>query len=611
MKKVFSLFIFLCLSVIAVSAQTIGEIRFEGIKRTNQNYLLKMVGLSVGGNWNESIKSSAISKLTALDKIVEKVEITESEGQNDTVIVTINIQEKYSFLVVPFFTYGNKAGIKPRVIFRNYNLGGYGKYLGIKGAFSCDDSLDFSVDYKDNQFLNRDDMTLSVEAAFETSAPNYAVTDYAPGLAPIGATSWTEERWNDENVTEFSLYGLYGYKLPWRSAQFYANAKFVYEYIAAWDDKSDDYYYEVPIHRIMPSTAASLLIPVAEHFEITPWLGFSYRLQHNEKSGVIIREDYSAFDFLGQYLMYYSPYFNTKFSVPFKEIGLTYSFTPAFSFFIGDHKVKTSLDFTDFGLEYFFNECALNFSLNNTISRNGTLAKGLTYNIALSNTIHQRFFHYKTAYEKGTSWFVDDNPWKSVENTIQVETHLTYKMNYNFYKRHLFALKFRLFYYYNGMNTDDDYKPIDESIYSSVTRKVWEQDVDYEMFENVGDFTGYAGGMLNLGYRLPLFTFKTPNFLGLTMKRELVWDADLSFFVDVGLAQNYGEIMRDGDYKDYIINRDLLHLCPGLGAGIKLEVAPRFIPVKAVVSLGMDLYKMLKEKNFNSNLVFTIGIDNQ
>ena len=33
------------------------------------------------------------------------------------------------------------------------------------------------------------------------------------------------------------------------------------------------------------------------------------------------------------------------------------------------------------------------------------------------------------------------------------------------------------------MNTDDDYKPIDESIYSSVTRKVWEQDVDYEMFE--------------------------------------------------------------------------------------------------------------------------------
>ena len=122
MKKVFSLFIFLCLSVIAVSAQTIGEIRFEGIKRTNQNYLLKMVGLLVGGNWNESIKSSAISKLTALDKIVEKVEITESEGQNDTVIVTINIQEKYSFLVVPFFTYGNKAGIKPRVIFRNYNF---------------------------------------------------------------------------------------------------------------------------------------------------------------------------------------------------------------------------------------------------------------------------------------------------------------------------------------------------------------------------------------------------------------------------------------------------------------------------------------------------------
>jgi hypothetical protein len=161
------------------------------------------------------------------------------------------------------------------------------------------------------------------------------------------------------------------------------------------------------------------------------------------------------------------------------------------------------------------------------------------------------------------------------------------------------------------MNTDDDYKPIDESIYSPVTRRVWEQDVDYEMFENVGDFTGYAGGMLNLGYRLPLFTFKTPNFLGLTMKRELVWDADLSFFVDLGLAQNYGEIMKDGDYKNYIINRDLLHLCPGLGAGIKLEVAPRFIPVKAVVSLGVDLYKMLKEKNFNSNLVFTIGIDNQ
>lgn len=612
MKKVFFLFVFLYLSIIAVSAQVIGEIRFEGLKRTNQNYLMKMTGISVGGNWNDSIKASVISKLTALDKIIEKVEIAEANSENDTVIVTITVHEKYSFLIVPFFTYSNKAGIKPRVIYRNYNLGGYGKYLGVKGAFSCDDSLDFSVDYKDYQFLNRDDMTLSVDTSFGTSAPNYAVTDYAPGLAPIGSTSWTDERWNDENVTEFNFYGLYGYKLPWRNAQFYANAKFVYEYIAAWDDENDDEHYEVPIHKFIPSTAASLSIPIAEHFEITPWLGFTYQLVHNEKKEALINEDLSAFDFLGQYLMYYIPYFNTKFSVPFKGIGLTYSVTPAIQFYIGNHRVKTSLDFTDFGLREFFNECALNFSLNNSVSRSGTLAKGLTYEIGLSNTIHQRFFHYKTAYEQSSAWYIDkENPWRSVENTIKVETHFTYKLNYNIYKRHLFAMKFRLFYYYNGMNTKDDYKGINERIYSPVKRNVWEQNLDYEMFENVGDFTGYAGGMINLGYRLPLFTFKTPNFLGITMKRELTWDADLSFFIDMGLAQNYGEIMRDSDYSDYIINHDLLHLCPGFGTGIKLDVAPRFIPIKASVSLGVDLYKMLKTKNFNSNLVFTIGIDNQ
>lgn len=615
MKKVFFLIAFLYLSIIAVFAQTIGEIRFEGLKRTNQNYLLKMAGISVGGNWNESIKASVISKLASLNKIIEKVEVTEANSEDDTVIVTITVHEKYSFLIVPFFTYSNKAGIKPRIIYRNYNLGGYGKYLGVKGAFSCDDSLDFSVDYKDSQFLNRDDMTLSVEAGFETSALNYIVTDYAPDLAPIGSTSWdlkSDPRWNDENVTEFNLYGLYGYKLPWRNAQFYVNARFVYEYIAAWDDEGDDYHYEVPIHKIIPSTAASLLIPIAEHFEITPWFSFAYRLEHNEEKESLVNEDLSAFDFLGQYLMYYTPYFHTKFSVPFKEIGLTYSITPAIQFYIGNHRVKTSLDFTDFGLRDFFNECALNFSLNNSVSRSGTLAKGLTYEIGLSNTIHQRFFHYKTAYEQGNTWYIDnENPWKSVENTIQVQTHLSYKMNYAIYKRHLFAIKFRLFYYYNGMNTKDDYKGINERKFSPVTRMVWEQDTDYEMFENVGDFTGYAGGMLNIGYRLPLFTFKTPNFLGITMKRELIWDADLFFFTDIGLAQNYGEIMKDSDYSDYIINRNLLHLCPGFGAGIKLEVAPRFIPVKAAVSLGADIYKMVKEKNFNSNLVFTIGIDNQ
>ena len=88
MKKVCLLFVFLCLSIIGVSAQTIGEIRFEGLKQTNQNYLLKVAGISVGGNWNNSIKSSVVSKLTALDKIVEKVEITESQGEDDTVIVT-------------------------------------------------------------------------------------------------------------------------------------------------------------------------------------------------------------------------------------------------------------------------------------------------------------------------------------------------------------------------------------------------------------------------------------------------------------------------------------------------------------------------------------------
>ncbi|MCH5149682.1 MAG: hypothetical protein J1G30_03360 [Spirochaetales bacterium] len=633
MKKIFSLFAFLYLSIIAVSAQTIGEIRFEGLKRTNQNYLLKMSGISVGGNWNESIKASVISKLTALNKIIEKVEITESvndsndessvvkiaesDNENNMITVTITVYEKFSFIIIPFLTYSNKAGIKPRIIFRNYNLGGYGKYFGAKAAFSGDDSLDFSVEYKDYQFLNRDDMTLSVDAIFETSAPNYIVTDYAPDLKPIGSTSWDEERWNDENVTEFNLYGLYGYRLPWRNAQFYANARFIYQYIHEWDDKSDDYHYEVPIHKFIPSTAASLSIPIAEHFEITPWVSFGYRLEHNEEKGVLINGK-SQYTMLGRYSMFYTPYFNTKFSVPFKEIGLTYSVQPAFQLYIGDHRMKTSRDFLDFGLRDLFNECALNFSLNNSISRSGTLAKGLTYNVGLSNTISQRFFHYKTAYSSGSVkndtliYYIDkENPWRSVENTIQIQTHFTYKMDYNFYKRHLFALKFRLFYYYNGVNTKDDYKGIDEKIYSPVWRAVWEQDTDYEMFENVGDFTGYAGGMLNLGYRLPLFTFKTPNFLGITMKKELIWDANLLFFIDMGLAQNYGEIMRDSDYKDYIINRDLLHLCPGLGTGIKLEVAPRFIPIKATVSLGVDVYKMLKTKNFNSNLVFTIGIDNQ
>lgn len=592
----------------------IKEIKVVGLKSTNRDYVLKTANLKVGGNWSESVRKGAIAKITSsLRKIIEEVAIT-SQLEEDGVVVTLTIREKVSFIVVPFFTYGNQSGIKPKVIFRHYNLGGYGKYLGAKMEFVPTDFFSVSGEYVDGNFLNRDDMNFKVSARFETSIPNYYVTDYVKDLPPLGATNWNGTRWNEENLTLFTFSANYSYRLPWRDAVFSTNAYFWYSWMEDTDDAGDK--LKVPINIITPVISAGLAIPITEHFTVTPNVGFSYRLEQNELERRSVLHNTGEWKYsAGEFFNYYIPRFQLSLGFPFRSIGLTYAITGGTNYFYGDHYSKGQKDYSQPQLSSYYKEHAVNFILTNTISRNVTLAPGLTNGFSISNTIHQRVFHYNDQYKGYQGTYqgerVTYREWKSVENTLRTITNFNYNFNYNFFKEHAFALKLNIFYYFNDVNTKDDYKAMNEAVYSATDRIIREVDSDYMMFENVGDFIGYAGGMLNLSYKLPLFNFKTPNFLSFQLKRALEWDAALYFFVDLGLAQNYPEVMKDGDYKSYIINRNALYLCPGLAAGVRLEVVPKFIPVKVGVSVGLDLYKMIKTKNVSANIVFTIGIDNQ
>ena len=161
-RKILFIFIFISIIIYTYSQDTnnqnnsdnkltVGEIKFIGIKATKPEFLLSLIKIKKGSKWDENEKANLYNTLINEKRIIEKVTIHEELTDHNIVNLTIEIVEKASFILVPFFKYGNTNGFQPKIIFRHYNLAGYKKFLNIKSEFIPRTSFNIFIPFEHHE----------------------------------------------------------------------------------------------------------------------------------------------------------------------------------------------------------------------------------------------------------------------------------------------------------------------------------------------------------------------------------------------------------------------------------------------------------------------------
>ena len=168
--------------------------------------------------------------------IVEEVKIIEEKKQNNIVDITIDILEKYPFLVVPYATYSNSNGLQPKLIFRDYNLFGEKKYFNFKAQYVPKQDFDITMKYFDPAVLSSTRLNYEIDGFFAFTALNFYtnldnngnIKGIGPLLVPGG---YTDRTWTDENYIEGAIGGTLSYKIPGNDIEIRPSIGFDYKRI--------------------------------------------------------------------------------------------------------------------------------------------------------------------------------------------------------------------------------------------------------------------------------------------------------------------------------------------------------------------------------------------
>lgn len=617
-KKIIFCIIFL-LSILSSFASDlfIKEIIYEGNEVTSRKFIEKLTNISPGDKWNNSVKNATLRTINSQRYVVEKVSISEKIVDENMVIVTIKIEEKLPFILVPFFTYTNNSGFMPKLIFRHYNVAGWGKYFGSKIEFLPTSHIGLFLDWRDNYLFNIENLVFGVSLTGTTSYPNYEIKS-SESIPPLGVLTWSGDRWSSENKNKITASTFLNYTIPNYNIALISGIDFTYENILANEKDATEDRTKPILYK--PSANLGFRMPITSFFQIGSTLRYRHEFEILTDKKTNVQVEYGEkIDSYYQLKNKYNPVFLFDLIFPNTEHAYNLTLTFAASYVTQDNKVvKTKeLSFKEDDLHKAFTNNALDVGVFVNFTKRFNINPNLSNSISLRNQIIQRVFEYNDQYQNYTQdRYKDYELWKDVSNTLKLNIWLTNHMNYRFYKRHHFSFKFSLFYYYNDTNTYNDYFTKPKGVeakakLAQVEKSVYKVDSDYIMGVNTGDIEGYAGALLNIFYRVPLFNFTTPSFLTFESKRTLEWDAFFTFFLDAGLAQNYDN--KRVAYQPYILNlgTEKLNLFPGLAGGARFEAIPKFVPALVTIELGIDLWKLLRDRNIGANITFSFGIDNQ
>ena len=558
----------------------IGKITFSGIKSTNPQYLLSIIPVKEGSLWNENKKKGLTDKLVNIKAIVEEVTaIREYKRDNNVVDLDIEILEKTAFIIIPYFKYSNSSGLMPKIVYRNYNVGGYRKYIDSKIEFLPKDNMSLYFRYEDPSVNNNDNLSYNLTGEFRTSVINYFANLNADGstkgISPLGVIGGaTDEPWEDELYIQGIFKGDLTYKIPKNDIKINPNLGFDYKRLLNKEEAA-----QLPVDKYKPSIGMDLSIPIKKiNSYLKPSFSTSYSVTVGDEGlgeDLEISDQRNVYDTL-------SP--SAKIAFTYQIPKLLATLEPWFQI-----KYEKNTDYRTMATSNYLNLIfGINFDKSFTFRR-------ITHSFNIEAAFDQRVI----GETKLTKQYIDEDDdikeyKRSYSHLFKTSLDFTYKSDFNFFKDHHFKVRYLIFARYNDIKEFDG----------------------YSLGDAPGEFLGFLGGVANFKYELPLFYISTPKIATFTIKRPIRWQVFWDFFIDAGLAASDTLIYDDDIFYTYTLSKNLrntvLHLYPALGVGTAIRIAPKFIPLEFEIKIGFDIYKILKTSNISgATLVLEINFNDK
>lgn len=656
---------FFVLNIFSQNKLIVGKITFEGLKRTDPDYLIKQITLNIGDEWNNEKKEEITSQLLKIAKIIEEAEVSERMIDDKNVEIIIKIIEKSAFLIIPYFSYSNSRGLIPKAVFRYFNVGGYSKYIKSKVEFVPTESLNFNLRYEDPAVMEKPNINYYIDGWFKTSVLNYFANvnfiDNNPSnttikwIRPIGSFGNDgSQRWNRDLFYEVETTFGYEYVLPDFNYKFKPKISFLFRRVQERVDKHNDFVLDEIVQQtqIRPKIDFSTTFPIGDTgVEIVPVFYTSYEHYFGEDN---FSDEYKESNYKDYSWLYSVGTFKIgqKLSVPILIKIASATLTPYVDFVYQKNNFYAHKSYTDYIMLDYYNQ---NYDIRENISDSVDYYLGLIFDKSLDfkNTYHrfkvqgeftQRIFgHYavKSLVEDGkvethdfedpiTGDYITTKKYYNREYDTQTLYYLyyprfffqfSYWFDVTFLKNHVFKFRSRLFAKFND-------------------RFEWD---NYELRDDADDLVpgrikGWAGWFLHFKYEIPLFEVKTPRWLTKSIKRQQKWGVFWDIYIDMGLAQNNEpDIVWDTYDKDekvkffrkeydsivsgwtddqvadigsvyyiktsYTLDKDYLHLYPALAVGTNIRILPRFWPIEFRFTIAGSIWQIIRDKEITGRSV--------
>lgn len=504
-----------------------------------------------------------------------------------------------AFLPFLFAKYSNSDGVQPKLIFRHYNVAGWGKYLKSHLEFIPTDNLNLYLLYDDKEVMNNPNISYKIETTYKTSIINYYANydeqngnsrDTAPFGVFNGSPDLLEAKWNDELFLQGIFKTNFVFFIPNYKISIKPSLTLDYKYILA-DDSLD----QVPGHIINPITSINFSIPIKKVY-YQPTFDANYKLTLGN-GGI-------KYDIADTLIPTISRQNYLVKNAALDELSLKTK--QLFSFSIPT--IKATIQ-PHFGLEYTLNTW---YKYHYYYDKSLTMSPTMHVNhldLLLGLNFIKNFNYKKTRHTfKLTALYTQclvgpltvvkkywmnnrrEDPYITVHrysNSFQLNFDFYYTFNLTFLKKHNFIMKWHLIANYNDLYEHSD---------------------GYKIGIQPGDLYGWLGVITNFKYTLPLFTLKTPRWGSFNVDKVLNWEVFWDFYIDAGLLVNDTEEIRNYDdagetYNSYTINYNNLHLYPALGVGTSIRVKPKFIVTEIQLDIGLDIYKAYKYRSIDGGTI--------
>lgn len=131
MKRIIAIFLSVFVAVSALWAEPVASIKFEGLKKTKEEYLKDRLKEFIGKD-SEEINLNQIETLLQAEGLFSEIDV-KAEGAE----LIVSVEEKITFIPLPFAMYSSDSGFMGGFMLLNMNVFGTKRMLVTGGIFSA------------------------------------------------------------------------------------------------------------------------------------------------------------------------------------------------------------------------------------------------------------------------------------------------------------------------------------------------------------------------------------------------------------------------------------------------------------------------------------------